>query len=165
MKFLARLGFHAREINVSVSPETLVFHEQSLRIVLPAAAPLEASQLQRRLRAVAALVPTAALPLFPVASSNESASVTALRYVALVAVLDAGMAAILKERVVKRRPHLSIGGAASLESSLHGYQYELLRRAAFDAGALTVSFYDPTGSLPTFITERKQDPRTLRHGV
>jgi hypothetical protein len=165
MKLLERLGLHARQIEVGVTLETLAFQEQSLRIALPAATSRDTRQLQGPIRKIAPLLPGAPLPLFPVARGVESEGVTAMRYAALVSALHDGIAAILKDRIVKRRPHLTIGGAANLEPSLHGYQYELLRRAAFDAGALTVTFLDPTGNLPSLIVERQQDPRTLRNGV
>ena len=165
MKLLERFGLHARQIEVGVTLDTIAFQEHSLRIALPAATSRDTRQLQGPIRQVAALLPGAPLPLFPVARGVELDGVAALRYAALVSTLHDGIAAILKDRLFKRRPHLTIGGAGNLEPSLHGYQYELLRRAAFDAGALTVTFLDPTGTVPSLIVERQQDPRTLRNGV
>lgn len=101
--------------------------------------------------------PSSTIPLFPTTSEPAPA-----RYDHLRAFLHAGLLRAVDDRVLKLRPRVVMHGAASLDAVLHGYQYDLLRRAALEAGARSVRFAGTGADAPPAGFERAVSPADLQ---
>ncbi|HET6231918.1 MAG TPA: hypothetical protein VFE05_17720 [Longimicrobiaceae bacterium] len=120
---LFRRGSKEEELRVEVGPDAFVFHARGTQ-----------------LRLVAEVgTPPNAIPLFPM---DVTGGVSPSRYQYLQAFLHGGFLAAANRKKLKKKPRVILFGASSLDAVLHGYQYELLRRAAMDAGASSVRFAD-----------------------
>jgi hypothetical protein len=125
------------ELFVDVTPAAFVFRTPRETFTLPAqAGPTTAVGL--RVPATRGYTPpTSALPLFPTSASYEPIPA---RYAHLRAFLAEALARSVADRTFKGKPPVVVYGAATLNDVLHGYQYDLLRRAMLEAGARTVRF-------------------------
>jgi hypothetical protein len=151
-------------ITVAVYPDGLVLrvpgHEVTTRT--KATNLISSKGLSREIVEALGAFPPRPIYLFPRGSQTDiPATDAALRYPALVATLRSGIAQVMEASGRHRRPDLTFVGAESLDDSLHGYQYEVLRQAAFASGALTVAFEMQHAAAP-WLTRRQQDPLTLR---
>ena len=154
MGWLARAMGGDEELWVEVSPEAFVFRTPRATFRLVAeAAPEAAAQVDPSSAPDAR--PPAPLPLFPTGAAGERAPA---RYGHLRALLHAAFMRSVDDRVLKLKPRVVMHGAASLDPVLHGYQYELLRRAALEAGARTVRFTEAAPLAPPAGYERAVSP-------
>ena len=159
-RLLLRLLGGTPTIRIEVSPEALQFASAGQTMRIPAHAPAIRSVLPKAFQRMA-LLPAGLVPLFPsdTASAPVAPGDAAHRYDLLLAAFRGGITAMMEPRRIKLRPQVVIAGADHLDAYLHGFQYELLRRAAFDAGARTVAFEDPKRYLPDQIRLPQLDPR------
>jgi hypothetical protein len=90
--------------------------------------------------------PSSVLPLF---SATEGTGASApSRYGHLRALLSEALRRAAGPVAAKHPPRVVFYGASSLDGVLHGYQYELLRRAVLEAGARTVRFTEKVPNMP-----------------
>ena len=152
-------------ITLTVSEDDFVFRIPGHEVIAKARTGMLAGQHRLATHFTAALgyLPLSPLPLFPRGpEAAVAADQAGLRFPALVAVMSQGIGDLMSAAHRHRRPELTILGALSLDASLHGYQYELLRQAAFASGAYAVTFDVPDDSPLASVAARRQDPATLR---
>ena len=115
--------------------------------------------LKPGLRAMAErLSPRAVVALIPAAGGRSTAVDAMLQPAALSFCLRSGFVQLLADRRIKIKPDLTIVGAEELAPLLHGYQYAIMREAAFEAGARRVAFDNSDGGLPPEIAEFQMHP-------
>lgn len=146
MKWLARRTVGDEEIYVEVTPTTFAVRS-SLDSFTCAAEAGPTTGIGIPQPGVSAYVPpSSVLPLFS-AIEGTGLPVPA-RYGHLRALLSEALRRAAGPVTAKHPPRVVFYGASSLDGLLHGYQYELLRRAMLEAGARTVRFTEKVPRMP-----------------
>jgi hypothetical protein len=146
-----RMGWFGRgarwdvDLYVEVSPHAFIFRSKSETFARPAEVGPGTGTGIRLLGARTYTPPASTLPLFP--AGLEAAPVPP-RYDHLRAFLNDAFSHSVDNRRIKLKPRVVLHGAASLDPVLHGYQYELLRRAVLEAGARVVRFTEKAPLAP-----------------
>jgi hypothetical protein len=143
------------DLYVEVSPHAFIFRSKSETFARAAEVGPGTGTGIRLLGARTYTAPASTIPLFP--AGPEAAPVPP-RYDHLRAFLNDAFNHSVDGRRIKIKPRVVLHGAASLDPVLHGYQYELLRRAVLEAGARVVRF---TEKAPLAPPEGYELPMTL----
>lgn len=145
MRWFGRARRWDVDLYVEITPEAFIFRSKRETFHMAAeAGPNTAAGMGRAL-GWKYQPPSAPLPLFTPARAGEPAQA---RYPHLRALLHEAFVRAVGPGLIRLKPRVVLHGAASLDTLLHGYQYELLRRAALEAEARSVRFTEKAPLAP-----------------
>lgn len=144
MRWFGRARRWDVDLYVEVTPDAFIFRSKRETFQLAAEAGPNTAVGMSRALGWRYEPPSAPLPLFTAAADGQAPA----RYPHLRALLHEAFVRSVGPGLIRLKPRVVMHGAASLDPLLHGYQYELLRRAALEAEARSVRFTEKAPLAP-----------------